>query len=168
MCVCVCSVCLAVCVCGLCSLVTSHLSYAEKMVEMGYNVTDIKESLAENAYDEICATYMLLGLTPEYQHSLNHPSSSSLSPVNPIDTSLPMTPTGVSSTRGESAGGYKYSPSSNKGHSSGSSGGHTHGHMGNKKISAPGVVQSSVSSFVYTLSQYYCLCHHIFLPLIKQ
>ena len=108
------------------------------MVEMGYNMTDIRESLAEAAYDEICATYMLLGSTPEHQISMGHPSSSSLSPVNPIDTSLPLTP---SSTRGEAAGGFKYSSPSNKGHSSGT----PTTHSINKKISAPGVMQNNVS-----------------------
>lgn len=136
-------------------------------MEMGYNMSDIKESLAENAYDEICATYMLLGSTPEHQEnssSLSHPSTSSLSPINPMDNSSPLTPTGVSSTRGEvaggSGGGYKYSsPSSSKPHSSSvtsSSGSHS----ANKKISAPGV-PTSVSKRLHVHVYMYCMCMYM-------
>ena len=58
----------------------------QKMIQMGYNVHDIQESLADNRYDELCATYMLLGSQMNLQ-SLSHPSSSSLSPINVGDPS---------------------------------------------------------------------------------
>lgn len=32
----------------------------EKMLHMGFTLKEIQESLAENRYDEVCATYMLL------------------------------------------------------------------------------------------------------------
>ena len=32
----------------------------EKMLQMGFTLKEIQESLAENRYDEVCATYMLL------------------------------------------------------------------------------------------------------------
>ena len=120
------------------------VSVLGKMVEMGYNMTDITESLSETLYDEICATYMLLGSTNDFKNNnFDHPLSSSLSPVNPADNSLPMTPTIVTSTKGESTGGYKYSPSS-KTHSSSNA-----GHSATKKISAPGV-PTSVSTLSST------------------
>ena len=37
-----------------------HSVFTERMVQMGFTVKEIKESLAENRYDEVCATYMLL------------------------------------------------------------------------------------------------------------
>ena len=129
--------------------------FVGKMVEMGYNIADIRESLAESAYDEICATYMLLGSTPDHQSSTGHISSSSLSPVNPIDNSFSHTPSS-SSTRGEVAVGYKYSSPSSKSHSSGG-GGTPSSHSANKKISAPGVMQNNVSSI--TLIMYTCTVH---------
>ena len=33
---------------------------AERMVQMGFTSKEIRESLQENRYDEVCATYMLL------------------------------------------------------------------------------------------------------------
>ena len=36
------------------------ISPAEKMLQMGFTLKEIQESLAENRYDEVCATYMLL------------------------------------------------------------------------------------------------------------
>lgn len=35
-------------------------SSAEKMLQMGFTLKEIQESLSENRYDEVCATYMLL------------------------------------------------------------------------------------------------------------
>ena len=32
----------------------------EKMLQMGFTLKEIQESLSENRYDEVCATYMLL------------------------------------------------------------------------------------------------------------
>ncbi len=34
--------------------------FAEKMLQMGFTLKEIQESLSENRYDEVCATYMLL------------------------------------------------------------------------------------------------------------
>ena len=39
---------------------SSSSSTAERMVQMGFTSKEIRESLAENRYDEVCATYMLL------------------------------------------------------------------------------------------------------------
>ena len=41
-------------------LCTSLLPPTEKMLQMGFTLKEIQESLAENRYDEVCATYMLL------------------------------------------------------------------------------------------------------------
>ena len=38
----------------------SSSSTPERMVQMGFTSKEIRESLAENRYDEVCATYMLL------------------------------------------------------------------------------------------------------------
>ena len=103
---------------------------------MGYNVHDIQESLADNRYDELCATYMLLGSQMNLQ-SLSHPSSSSLSPINVGDPSS-LTPNSISSnTRGASVG--LITP--NKTHSSNPT---PPGPPIPKKVSAPGI-QSNVS-----------------------
>ena len=36
------------------------LHSTERMLQMGFTLKEIQESLAENRYDEVCATYMLL------------------------------------------------------------------------------------------------------------
>lgn len=103
----------------------------QKMIQMGYNVHDIQESLADNRYDELCATYMLLGSQMNLQ-SLSHPSSSSLSPINVGDPSS-LTPNSISSnTRGASVG--LITP--NKPHSSNPT---PPGPPIPKKVSAPGI-----------------------------
>ena len=38
----------------------SFFPFAEKMLQMGFTLKEIHESLTENRYDEVCATYMLL------------------------------------------------------------------------------------------------------------
>ena len=43
--------------CLSCALYSFH---AEKMLQMGFTLKEIQESLSENRYDEVCATYMLL------------------------------------------------------------------------------------------------------------
>lgn len=48
-----------------CSLYMGYVVYlhpcpTEKMLQMGFTLKEIQESLTENRYDEVCATYMLL------------------------------------------------------------------------------------------------------------
>jgi MAP/microtubule affinity-regulating kinase len=63
----------------------------KKMVQMGYSQKEIQDSLSENKFDEICATYILLGLQDE--QLVSHPSSSSLSPIGGgLEHSISMTP----------------------------------------------------------------------------
>ena len=42
----------------MCMCVCLHST--ERMLQMGFTLKEIQESLAENRYDEVCATYMLL------------------------------------------------------------------------------------------------------------
>ena len=42
------------------SIPLTPLVYTEKMLQMGFTLKEIQESLTENRYDEVCATYMLL------------------------------------------------------------------------------------------------------------
>ena len=44
-----------------CTLLTCNICSAEKMQQMGFSPKEIQESLSENRYDEVCATYYLLG-----------------------------------------------------------------------------------------------------------
>ncbi len=37
------------------------LPFIEALVQMGYNRQDIEDSLAQNRYDDVFATYLLLG-----------------------------------------------------------------------------------------------------------
>ena len=112
----------------------------EKMVQMGYNLRDIQESLAEVKHDELCATYQLLGIHQQ-QQLLANASSSSLSPVG-----LEMTPQTPSSTapRGDMASSFSKQP-----HPSPSSKQQVTGTRPavppSKKVSAPGVLPSAVS-----------------------
>ena len=39
---------------------TVSVIVSEKMLQMGFTIKEIQESLGENRYDEVCATYMLL------------------------------------------------------------------------------------------------------------
>ena len=41
-------------------LVTFYSPFSEKMLQKGFTLKEIQESLSENRYDEVCATYMLL------------------------------------------------------------------------------------------------------------
>ncbi|XP_019853705.1 PREDICTED: MAP/microtubule affinity-regulating kinase 3-like isoform X1 [Amphimedon queenslandica] len=115
----------------------------QKMVQMGYNYQEIQESLNENKFDEICATYMLLGLQQD-QQMLSNPSSSSLSPMG-LEHTISLTPSSIPplspSTRGEAATGYGRPPPPSPSTKT-SSAGTPSGAM-QKKISAPGVVSSS-------------------------
>ena len=40
--------------------IASFSVFPEKMFQMGFTMKEIQESLSENRYDEVCATYMLL------------------------------------------------------------------------------------------------------------
>ena len=48
------------CKCSICGLCSVHPCPTEKMLQMGFTLKEIQESLTENRYDEVCATYMLL------------------------------------------------------------------------------------------------------------
>ena len=109
------------------------------MVQMGYNLREIQESLAEVKHDELCATYQLLGIHQQ-QQLLANASSSSLSPVG-----LEMTPQTPSSTtpRGDMASsfGKQHSSPSSKQQGTGT----RPAVPPSKKVSAPGVLPSNVS-----------------------
>ena len=51
-------------------LIICNLPPLEKMLQMGFTLKEIQESLSENRYDEVCATYMLL--KREFSSSVNH------------------------------------------------------------------------------------------------
>ena len=107
---------------------------------MGYNIQEIQDSLSENKFDEICATYMLLGLQKQ-QELQSAQSLSSLSPTGGLEHSVTMTPsTAPLSPRDDTSSYIKHhhipppSPSTKT-----SSAGTPSGMGGPKKISAPGV-----------------------------
>ena len=136
----------------------------EKMVQMGYNYQEIQESLNENKFDEICATYMLLGLQQD-QQILSNPSSSSLSPMG-LEHTISLTPSSIPplspSTRGEAATGYGRPPPPSPSTKTSSAG--TPSSAMQKKISAPGVVSSSVSydaicncAYTFYMCVYVCI-----------
>ena len=120
---------------------------------MGYNYQEIQESLNENKFDEICATYMLLGLQKD-QQILSNPSSSSLSPMG-LEHTISLTPSSIPplspSTRGDVASGYGRPPPPSPTTKTSSAG--TPSAVMQKKMSAPGVVSSSVSNRI-------CNCHN--------
>ena len=110
------------------------------MVHMGYNIQDIQESLSENKFDELCATYLLLGMQKD-QQILSNPSSTSLSPIG-LEHPISLTPSSVNpvhihSTRGDAATGYSKHPPPSPSTKTSSAG--TPSIPSQKKISAPGV-----------------------------
>lgn len=135
------------------NMLVSCNSFTEKMVQMGYNYQEIQESLNENKFDEICATYMLLGLQKD-QQILSNPSSSSLSPMG-LEHTISLTPSSIPplspSTRGDVASGYGRPPPPSPTTKTSSAG--TPSAVMQKKMSAPGVVSSSVSNRA-------CNCHN--------
>lgn len=107
--------------------------FIEKMVQMGYNLREIQESLSEVKHDELCATYQLLGIHQQ-QQMLANASSSSLSPVGLEVTPQTQTPSSTA-PRGDMASTFTkqpHSPSSKPAT-----------RPLPKKVSAPGVLPSA-------------------------
>ena len=46
-----------------------------RMLEMGFSRKEIQESLSENSYDEVCATYYLLGKEVLHSREVSHLST---------------------------------------------------------------------------------------------
>jgi MAP/microtubule affinity-regulating kinase len=88
----------------------------QKMTEMGFSLKEIQESLSENKYDEVCATYYLLGKETSQSREVSTSSlSSSLKPMNGnVDS-------GISSQSSQSQGASGGSGSQHHSSSSGSS-----------------------------------------------
>ncbi len=57
---------------GVHSPVTAPMPTVERMLQMGFSLKEIQDSLSEYRYDEVCATYMLLS---RFSHG---------SPVSPV------------------------------------------------------------------------------------
>lgn len=127
------------------------------MVHMGYNMQDIQESLSENKFDELCATYLLLGIQKD-QQVLSNPSSSSLSPIG-LEHSISHTPSSVNpvhihSTHGDASTGYSKHPPPPSPSTKTSSAG-TPSIPSQKKISAPGVatnVSDCYNKWIFIMS----------------